>query len=262
MTKKNTAATIITIIVAVLALATTLFLLYKMSQSEIDNTSGGFVPSEEISEEMETNATILVKNNYEVFKVFLYRGLPHQEEPYNNVPEDGLYEVKDENYKTMADLEKLVKSTFVEKEAERILTDPSGNGSVYSEKTNDSDEKVIGLNADMVDKYDRFAGIDYAYTWENAKFMLTPKSNTECNITIELAAKTDDSSDSSSEVSSDSSEAPVSSASSAASDVSSDSSADADSSADENSSDDSTAKKLNAVMLKVNGEWRLQKLVY
>lgn len=262
MTKKNTAATIITIIVAVLALATTLFLLYKMSQSEIDNTSGGFVPSEEISEEMETNATILVKNNYEVFKVFLYRGLPHQEEPYNNVPEDGLYEVKDENYKTMADLEKLVKSTFVEKEAERILTDANGNGPVYSEKTNDSDEKVIGLNADMVDKYDRFAGIDYAYTWENAKFMLTPKSNTECNITIELAAKTDDSSDSSSEVSSDSSEASVSSASSASSDVSSDSSADAASSADESSSDDSTAKKLNAVMLKVNGEWRLQKLVY
>ena len=62
MTKKNTAATIVTIIVALLAIGATLFLLYKMSQEQAQENDYVYVPTEEINNEMNDNAVILVKN--------------------------------------------------------------------------------------------------------------------------------------------------------------------------------------------------------
>ncbi len=228
MSKKNTAATIATIIVAVLAIATTLFLLYQTSQQQTQNNQYNYVPSDEINEEMNMNAVTLIKNNCEVFRIYLQYGLPHQAEPYNNIPEDGYYTVKSDSYKTISDIETLVNSTFVEKEAKRILTNINGNNiAVYAEETDEDGNKGIGLDVNMVDENGRFKAIDYGYTWSNAKFTLHPKSNTECDIIVEL------------------------------------------NSAEENSSVDSTVsgsendtKKVTANMLKVNGQWRLQKLVY
>ncbi len=229
MSKKNTAATIATIVVAVLAIATTLFLLYQTSQQQIQDNQYNYVPSDEINEEMNMNAVTLIKNNCEVFRIYLQYGLPHQAEPYNNVPEDGYYTVKSDSYKTMSDIETLVNSTFVEKEAKRILTNINGdNVAVYAEETDDDGNKGIGLDVSMVDENGRFKAIDYGYTWSNAKFTLHPKSNTECDIIVEL------------------------------------NSAEETSSADSTSSDSgsSNTKKVTANMLKVNGEWRLQKLAY
>ena len=229
MSKKNTAATIATIIVAVLAIATTLFLLYQTSQQQIQDNQYNYVPSDEINEEMNMNAVTLIKNNCEVFRIFLQYGLPHQAEPYNNVPEDGDYTVKSDNYKTISDIETLVNSTFVEKEAKRILTNINGdNVAVYAEETDDDGNKGIGLDVSMVDENGRFKAINYDYTWSNAKFTLHPKSNTECDIIVELNPAEE-----------------TSSAENASS-----------------GSDDSNTKKVTADMLKVNGEWRLQKLVY
>lgn len=148
MSKKNTAATIATIIVAVLAIATTLFLLYQTSQQQIQENQYNYVPSDEVNEEMNMNAVTLIKNNCEVFRIYLQYGLPHQAEPYNNVPEDGYYTVKSENYKTFSDIETLVNSTFVEKEAKRILTNINGDDvAVYAEETDDDGNKGIGLDA-------------------------------------------------------------------------------------------------------------------
>lgn len=228
MSKKNTAATIATIIVAVLAIATTLFLLYQTSQQQIQENQYNYVPSDEVNEEMNMNAVTLIKNNCEVFRIYLQYGLPHQAEPYNNVPEDGYYTVKSDSYKTMSDIEKLVNSTFVEKEAKRILTDINGdNIAVYAEETDEDGNKGIGLDMNMVDENGRFKALDYGYTWSNARFTLHPKSNTECDIIVEL------------------------------------NSAEETSSADTTSSgSESSIKKVTANMLKVNGEWRLQKLVY
>lgn len=228
MSKKNTAATIATIIVAVLAIATTLFLLYQTSQQQIQENQYNFIPSDEVNEEMNMNAVTLIKNNCEIFRIYLQYGLPHQSEPYNNVPEDGYYTVKSDSYKTMSDIEKLVNSTFVEKEAKRILTDINGdNIAVYAEETDEDGNKGIGLDMNMVDENGRFKALDYGYTWSNARFTLHPKSNTECDIIVEL------------------------------------NSAEETSSADTTSSgSESSIKKVTANMLKVNGEWRLQKLVY
>ena len=229
MSKKNTAATIATIVVAVLAIATTLFLLYQTSQQQIQDNQYNYVPSDEINEEMNMNAVTLIKNNCEVFRIYLQYGLPHQAEPYNNVPEDGYYTVKSDSYKTISDIETLVNSTFVEKEAKRILTNINGdNVAVYAEETDDDGNKGIGLDVSMVDENGRFKSIDYNYTWSNAKFMLHHKSNTECDIIVELNP------------------------------------AEETSSADNTSSgsDSSNTKKVTANMLKVNGEWRLQKLAY
>ena len=61
MSKKNTAATIATIIVAVLAIATTLFLLYQTSQQQIQENQYNYVPSDEVNEEMNMNAVTLIK---------------------------------------------------------------------------------------------------------------------------------------------------------------------------------------------------------
>lgn len=228
MSKKNTAATIATIIVAVLAIATTLFLLYQTSQQQIQENQYNYIPSDEVNEEMNMNAVTLIKNNCEIFRIYLQYGLPHQAEPYNNVPEDGYYTVKSDSYKTMSDIEKLVNSTFVEKEAKRILTDINGdNIAVYAEETDEDGNKGIGLDMNMVDENGRFKALDYGYTWSNARFTLHPKSNTECDIIVEL------------------------------------NSAEETSSADTISSgSESSIKKVTANMLKVNGEWRLQKLVY
>ncbi len=228
MSKKNTAATIATIIVAVLAIATTLFLLYQTSQQQIQENQYNYIPSDEVNEEMNMNAVTLIKNNCEIFRIYLQYGLPHQAEPYNNVPEDGYYTVKSDSYKTMSDIEKLVNSTFVEKEAKRILTDINGdNIAVYAEETDEDGNKGIGLDMNMVDENGRFKALDYGYTWSNARFTLHPKSNTECDIIVEL------------------------------------NSAEETSSADTTSSgSESNIKKVTANMLKVNGEWRLQKLVY
>lgn len=228
MSKKNTASTIATIIVAVLAIATTLFLLYQTSQQQIQENQYNYIPSDEVNEEMNMNAVTLIKNNCEIFRIYLQYGLPHQAEPYNNVPEDGYYTVKSDSYKTMSDIEKLVNSTFVEKEAKRILTDINGdNIAVYAEETDEDGNKGIGLDMNMVDENGRFKALDYGYTWSNARFTLHPKSNTECDIIVEL------------------------------------NSAEETSSADTTSSgSESSIKKVTANMLKVNGEWRLQKLVY
>lgn len=228
MSKKNTAATIATIIVAVLAIATTLFLLYQTSQQQIQENQYNYIPSDEVNEEMNMNAVTLIKNNCEIFRIYLQYGLPHQAEPYNNVPEDGYYTVKSDSYKTMSDIEKLVNSTFVEKEAKRILTDINGeNIAVYAEETDEDGNKGIGLDMNMVDENGRFKALDYGYTWSNARFTLHPKSNTECDIIVEL------------------------------------NSAEETSSADTTSSgSESNIKKVTANMLKVNGEWRLQKLAY
>lgn len=229
MSKKNTAATIATIVVAVLAIATTLFLLYQTSQQQIQDNQYNYVPSDEVNEEMNMNAVTLIKNNCEVFRIYLQYGLPHQAEPYNNVPEDGYYTVKSDNYKTISDVEALVNSTFVEKEAKRILTNINGdNVAVYAEETDDDGNKGIGLDVSMVDENGRFKAIAYDYTWSNAKFTLHPKSNTECDIIVELNPAEE-----------------TSFAENASS-----------------GSDDSNKKKVTANMLKVNGEWRLQKLVY
>ena len=228
MSKKNTAATIATIIVAVLAIATTLFLLYQTSQQQIQENQYNYIPSDEVNEEMNMNAVTLIKNNCEIFRIYLQYGLPHQAEPYNNVPEDGYYTVKSDSYKTMSDIEKLVNSTFVEKEAKRILTDINGdNIAVYAEETDEDGNKGIGLDMNMVDENGRFKALDYGYTWSNARFTLHPKSNTECDIIVEL------------------------------------NSAEETSSADTTSSgSESNIKKVTANMLKVNGQWRLQKLAY
>ena len=228
MSKKNTAATIATIIVAVLAIATTLFLLYQTSQQQIQENQYNYVPSDEVNEEMNMNAVTLIKNNCEVFRIYLQYGLLHQAEPYNNVPEDGYYTVKSDSYKTFSDIETLVNSTFVGKEAKRILTNINGDDvAVYAEETDDDGNKGIGLDIKMVDENGRFKAIAYDYTWSNAKFTLHPKSNTECDIIVELNP------------------------------------AEETSSADTSSGSESgNTKKITANMLKVNGQWRLQKLVY
>lgn len=90
MSKKNTAATIATIIVAVLAIATTLFLLYQTSQQQIQENQYNYVPSDEVNEEMNMNAVTLIKNNCEVFRIYLQYGLPIRQSRITTFPRTGI----------------------------------------------------------------------------------------------------------------------------------------------------------------------------
>ncbi len=184
MEKKNVAATIITAIVALLAVGAVVTLLILKGQEHTSDPEQ-FVPTDEVRAEMENNAGRLIKNNYTVFSLYLQNGLSFKTEPYGNIPEDELYEVLSYDYDSLEDIEKIVDETFVEEEAKRIKENVSGKGRVYSEKTTIDGEKVIGLNVNMVED-NAFKGIDYEYSWTNAQFMVEPVSNTECVVTIML----------------------------------------------------------------------------
>ena len=185
---KNLTATIVTVIVALMAACAVFFLVWtagnqSQQQQEINQE---YVPTEEVADEMKQAATDLLKGNYEVFRLFYTKGISYQEEPYGNLPEDGFYTCADDTYKTYADMESFVKSVFVEAEAQRILTasraayQPKIDGPVYGD-----DGGKLGLSADFVDE-NGFVAIDYDYSWANPTFTIEPKSDIECGLVIVL----------------------------------------------------------------------------
>lgn len=87
-----------------------------------DGTEVTFKPSAEFVNECGANAQALMDDNYKVVRMFVSEGLPHLDEPYGNAPEDGLYTVSSDEYKTYAELETFIKSVYTAEEAERILT--------------------------------------------------------------------------------------------------------------------------------------------
>lgn len=249
MGSKKTGATITTIVVAVLAIAATLFLLFKMSEDRAASSIYNFNPDDALLEEMETNATRLVKNNYEVFKIYLQKGLPHEKEPYNNVPEDGYYTVSSDTYKDFAAVKALVDETFVSSEAERIISS-ANNGQVYAQREDGS----LGINVNCIDETGTFKAIKYDKSWAHTKILTSPVSNTECSLKIKLSALSDTSGTSPSAAESTSTAAGESTTTASDASLGSDSSVPAG----ENSADFT----ITATMKKVNGKWVLEKLVY
>lgn len=198
--KQNNASLIATIIVTVLAIAAVLAMIFVMNgggkKPEI-SVSEPFRPTAEFEQECEYQAHDLVKEGYDIIKLFVTQGLPHTDEPYGNAPEDGIYTVdtaKSGEYKTLADIEKKVKSVYTDEEAAKILTDIDGKGfSVYKNRIilvdNDSsaenaprykEETVLGINAEFK------ADAEREILWESCSLAVLPKSETECEITIYL----------------------------------------------------------------------------
>lgn len=200
MSEKNTNGTervlgpfIATALVGVAAIAAVIFLVVvNMGGNNDPDSSGGlssnavimFRPSEELVDECNDNAHDLVANNYEILRLFLLEGVPHEDEPYGNEPEDGYYTAKSSRFPTMESMETFVKSTFVADEAERILHDFDGNGlAVYVAR--EGYDGALGIKADFQ------PDTSYNKPWESSRIQFVPLSETECSLKVFLGADED-----------------------------------------------------------------------
>ena len=190
----NKPAIVVTVIVAVLAVAAVIFALNMFDEDSSGNpTNNGqhhadglsdFVPTSELETEMFGRAKQLMRDNYEVFRLFYLMPYDMSEpethfepEPYSNVPEDGYYTLKPGfiGYETVDEIIDFVKSVYVETAAESILNFSkctTDNGPVYADKNG-----RIGVNAG-------FTPMKYNLIWESASFTLDFISETEVLITV------------------------------------------------------------------------------
>jgi hypothetical protein len=194
-------ALIVTIAVAVLAIAAVIFTVVLVGSRNSGGADGGnqgggnqgstapiFTPDEELEAEMQAAAAVLVENNFEVFQLFYtapYEKDAHFEpEPYGNEPEDGYYTLKEgviEKYKTVDEIFALVDATFVETAAAQIKNDDSRteqNGPLYKAR-----DGRIGVNA-------RYKPAN-AEKPESVEVRLNFVSETESIIVIEYGAGAD-----------------------------------------------------------------------
>lgn len=248
MSKQNNSLIplISTIVVAVLAIAVVIVAIFVIAGDNSGTSSSGgnstvasqpFEPTQELVDECTYAAHDLVADNYRILRLFVTEGLPHEDEPYGNLPEDGLYTVNSSEYKSLQQIEELVHSVFVEEEAVRVLDNIDGRGlAVYqnreklvkvesaAESTDEASEEssgiryekeyVLGISADFV------PDTDYAKDWSSCRIAIIPRSETLCDLTVYLDGL------------------------------------------DENTVSANSESVLSMTMVKVEQEWRLEKFVY
>ena len=247
----SSASTIIATAIVALAAVAAIIVLIVMSKKPGDGrqdmqnnvvveSAGG----QDFIDECGENAQRLVQGNYRIVRLFISEGLPYRDEPYGNRPEDRLYTVNSEEFKTFDDVMTLVKSVFVEDEANRILMRmPLDPAAAYGVGGNPEEAQLISVywtRDEYVDASDTSAGgsgyvkqtvlgiserfkpyTDYKKPWGSTSIRIVPVNEEECDITIYLGADKD---------------------------------------VDLSSVEDSDI--LTTKMVKVNGEWRLTKLVF
>ncbi len=216
--KKSKAPLIITIVIAVLAVAALVILFFVLKKpTEGDNSSdissnGSFQPTQELNLECTYAAHDLIAQSYEVMRLFVFDGLSHETEPYGNEPEDGLYTVTVDatsKYTKLEEIEELVKSVYTDEAAEKVLHNIDGNGlSVYQKRKvlaeaeyDDSEpesgesrpmyveEEVLGISADFKPDKSRKS------LWASSSVRIDPKSETTCDLTVYLGGGVTDSTD-------------------------------------------------------------------
>ncbi|MDR0222340.1 MAG: hypothetical protein LBI38_02240 [Oscillospiraceae bacterium] len=175
----NKPALIATVIVAVSAVAAVLFTAVKLTSDDEDNKAepdgAEYGPTEETADEMWGAVVRLVGDNHTVLRLFYTVGMPHEEEAYGNPPEDGYYTAVTSEYADVEEIFGLVRNTFAEPAAERIINDPSGRGPVYKDKNG-----KIGVS-------EKFERLEYNINWENPPCEIIEFiSDTECEIRITL----------------------------------------------------------------------------
>ncbi len=185
--KSSNAALVATIIVALAAIAAIVILLVMMSgrNTEEPSSDTGFHASQELFDECLYSAHDLVGNNYKIIKLYITEGLPHEDEPYGNEPEDGIYTVASEEYTSLSQIEELVKSVYTEEIADTILhkmevtTQSGSKESLEVYKNRDVfGETFLGIDA----KFKPDEG--YTKDWSSCFLEVVPKSETECDLTV------------------------------------------------------------------------------
>ncbi len=184
-TKKKSSSTsslVITCVAVLLAIAAVIFVIITFSGNNgntnnpvnTDSPSVSVNVSDEIMNEMNQGAFDLLQMNYKVYQYFTY-GMTVKQEPYGNKPEDGFYTCVNDDFANFDKFSDYVKSVYTDDVAQKLLTDPFGNGPVYG---NDNGE--LGLSADFV------ASTDEGNSWADVKYVCTAVSETECDIALTL----------------------------------------------------------------------------
>lgn len=203
-----------TIVIAVIAIALAIVAIMTLKKDKPGQNgsepsqmiSNNFVPSNELIEECTYAAHDLVRDNFSVIRLYITEGLAHFDEPYGNLPEDGIYTVNSTEYSSLDQIEQMLKSIYVNSEAERVLTNIDGNGkavyvnreilvdAVYTDEAESGEsrplyttETVLGISADFT------PDTDYDKDWSTCNIAVLPKSETECELTIYLGGLTPDS---------------------------------------------------------------------
>lgn len=193
--KQNTAPLVATIVVAVLALAAVVALIFILGSKPVESAPSSsnevFRPTAEFEQECEYQAHDLVKDSYEIIRLFVTQGLPHLDEPYGNAPEDGIYTVnteKSRGYASYEDIENKVKAVYTDEAAEKIMkldvykkrTILVDNPSADESAPHYKEAVVLGINANFK------ADTTREKLWESCALAVLPTSETECDITIYL----------------------------------------------------------------------------
>lgn len=187
----SSGALIATIIVAVAAVAAIVALIVIMMNDNAGASPNGsqvenFSVTQEQIDECLTSAHDLVASNYEVIKLYITEGLPHLDEPYGNKPEDGIYTVDSDKYKTPEDMQNLLKSIYTEQAADEIWargvfkTRYMKDGLAYMGADSDAAgvEKILGISADFVPK------TDYSVDWSSSPLEVKPTAENKCTVLI------------------------------------------------------------------------------
>lgn len=179
---------VMTAAVAIAAIVAVVLLINPSSQGE-DNSSAQLEASrvQALLDECGEAANQLVKDNYTILKLFVTEGLSFKT-VYGNPAEDGYHSVDDEVYKHYSQIEDLVKSVYVEEEAERILTrfpikveNGTKNVQVYIEHKDPSDgEMCLGINEEFN------PDTDYSRDWSRCMINVHPENDTECTLKVIL----------------------------------------------------------------------------
>ena len=211
---KSKAPLIATAVVAVLALAAVIALIIVLNLPKEGNdndpsaNNSGFMITEELELECKYAAHDLISQSYEVMRLYVFDGLTSMGEPYGNEPEDGLYTVATEynsKYTTLEDIEKLVKSTYTDEAAEKVMNNVDGRGlAVFQNRTvlveaeyDDEpvegesrpayvEDEVLGISADFIPNPSK------KDLWANCSIMFVPKSETLCELTVYLGGVDED----------------------------------------------------------------------
>lgn len=179
-----TIATALVAVAAIAAVAVGIILMNKNNSSDAQESTPNSI-SETLVDECSKAANDLIQKNYTVLKLYAIEGLPYKT-VYGNSSEDGYYSVNDANYKHFSQIEELVKSVYAADEAERILTR-------YPVKTEGGtkDVQVYKEHKDPVDGSDCLGIIegftpdaDYSRDWSKCVVKISPKSETECELTV------------------------------------------------------------------------------
>ncbi len=184
-TKKKSSSTsslVITFVAVMLAIAAVIFVIITFSGNNNGNNNPAATDapsvsvnvSDEIMTEMNQGAFDLLQMNYKVYQYFTY-GMTVKQEPYGNKPDDGFYTCINDSFENFDKFSDYVKSIYTDDVAQKLLTDPFGNGPVYG-----NDNGALGLSADFV------ASTEEGNSWSDVKYVCTAVSETECDIALTL----------------------------------------------------------------------------